>query len=85
MEAKDIDVQVDERRLVIKGERKTEMREGSAFYCHEFPEGPFSCSFRLPSYVDQDRATTSFGRGILTIEFPRREETKPRRIMIESQ
>jgi HSP20 family protein len=85
VDAKDLDVQVDQNTLMVKGGRTNEVPENRRFYVHEIPYGPFSCSFRIPSYVDQDKVTTSFKEGILTIEFPKCEEAKPRRIMIESR
>jgi hypothetical protein len=33
--------------------------EGRTYFIHELGEGPFSCSFRLPPYVEHDKATTS--------------------------
>ena len=85
MEVNDIDVHVEDNTLRVKGERKDEASEGRTWYTREFLQGPFACSFRLPSYVDGHTSTASYKQGILTISFPKREEAKPRRIMIEGQ
>lgn len=85
MEPSQIDVQVEDKLLCIKGERKSEPSGEWTWYAHEFPDGPFSCSFRLPSYVDYSKSTASYKQGVLTIMFPKYEEAKPRRIMIEGQ
>lgn len=85
MEPKDIDVQVKNDQLLVKGERKHEIPDHAAWYVREFKEGPFSCSFVLPTYVDREKATSSLKHGVLTIKFPKLEQAKPRHIMIESQ
>jgi HSP20 family protein len=85
MEPNQIDVQVENNVLCIKGERKCEPSGEVTWYAHEFPYGPFSCSFRLPSYVDHGKSTASYTQGVLTVMFPKHEEARPRRIMIEGQ
>jgi HSP20 family protein len=37
----------------------------------------------LPTFVDHEKASATHKNGILTVTFPKREEAKPRRIMIE--
>lgn len=85
MEPKDIDVQVKDNQLLVKGERKYEAPDDAIWYVHEFRKGPFSCSFALPTYVDRDKATSSLKHGVLTITFPKLEQARPRHIMIEGQ
>ncbi len=85
MEPNQIDVQVEHDLLCIKGERKSEPSGDVTWYTHEFPSGPFSCSFRLPSYVEHSKSTATYKQGVLTITFPKYEDMKPRRIMIEAQ
>lgn len=85
MESSQIDVQVENHVLRVKGERKNETSEQTRWYTRSIPEGVFSCSFTLPAYVDHDKSTASYRHGVLTITFPKREEAKPRRIMIECQ
>ena len=85
MEASQIDVQVENNVLRVKGERKSETSEQTRWYTRRMPEGVFACSFKLPAYVDHEKSTASYKHGVLTITFPKREEAKPRRIMIECQ
>lgn len=85
IDANDIDVRVENGMLYLKGERKSGQTDKYTWYAHEVKDGPFACSFRLPPTVDHDKSTASFKQGILTITFPKREEAKPRRIMIECQ
>lgn len=84
IDADDIDVRVENGMLYLKGERKSG-QTANTWYVHDVKEGPFACSFRLPSTVDYDKSTASYKQGMLTITFPKREEAKARRIMIECQ
>jgi HSP20 family protein len=39
--------------------------------------------FKLPTFVDSQQASATQKNGLLTVTFPKREEAKSRRIMIE--
>ncbi|WP_447980472.1 Hsp20/alpha crystallin family protein [Candidatus Nitrospira bockiana] len=83
MDRKDVEIIVEDDVLTIKGERKDESAENRTYFAHEIPSGAFSRSFRLPNTVDQNRVSATFKDGVLTVELPKREEMKPRRIAIE--
>ena len=83
-ESDQVDIQLENNVLRVTGERKPDTSEGRAWYRRDIEEGRFSCSFRLPAYADRDQSTASFKHGMLTITFPKREEAKPRRIMIQA-
>jgi HSP20 family protein len=85
LEANQIDVEVENDLLRIKGERKHDISDGKTWYVRNIAAGMFSCSFRLPDYVDHEKSTASYKQGLLTVTFSKREETKLRRIKIESQ
>ena len=48
----------------------------------EISDGRFVRILKLPTSVSQDTASAT-NNGLLTISFPKRDEAKPRRIMIE--
>ena len=75
-----LEVQVRENTLFIKGERALDESEGRRWYSRGIPEGPFSYGVQLPPTIDQQQSTASYKNGILSIAFPKREEAKPRRI-----
>lgn len=85
VEASQIDVQVEKNILRVKGERTHAATEGKTWCARDIAEGAFFSSFRLPGYVDHHQSTASYKQGLLTITFPKREEAKPRQIMIECQ
>jgi HSP20 family protein len=85
LDVNQIDVQVENNILRVKGERKDDESEGRQWYTRGIEGGAFSCSFKLPEHADYEKSTASYKQGLLTITLPKREEAKPRRIMIESQ
>ncbi|MEW6248612.1 MAG: Hsp20/alpha crystallin family protein [Nitrospirota bacterium] len=85
LDVKDVDLRVQDGMLTIKGERKgPSLETGQApWLVHEIEESSFSRAFAIPSHVDHAQATASYKDGILTVAFPKKEEAKPRRILIE--
>jgi HSP20 family protein len=85
LDVNQIDVQVENNVLRVKGERKRDESEGRRWYVQGIAGGTFSCSFKLPDYADHEKSTVSYRQGLLTITFPKREDMKQYQIMIECQ
>ncbi len=84
MELKDIDIQVSDNSLTIRGERKMEKAEKEDCYHRvERVYGTFSRSFTLPGTVDQDNISASYNKGVLEIKMPKTIKSKPKQIQIE--
>jgi HSP20 family protein len=84
-ESKDISLEVNNQVLTVKGERKEEPAQAERYHLQEIGSGPFVRAFKLPTFVDHDKASATQKSGLLTIAFPKREEAKCRRILIEGQ
>ena len=69
-------------QLSIKGERKSQSAEGETFHRQERGFGQFSRLMTLPMDVDSERVQANFRNGVLTITLPKREEAKPRKIVV---
>lgn len=81
----DIEVSMDKGILSIKGERATESREeGERFTRMERSRGVFYRRFALPDSADPDQIKATGRNGVLEISLPKRPESTPRRISIES-
>lgn len=81
---KTIDIKVDGNALTIKGERPLEAGTKRDDYLRlERPYGTFSRSFSLPTTVDVEKVKASHNDGILRINLPKKEETKPKQIKVE--
>lgn len=71
-----------EKMLTVKGQRA---RENTRQYrLHEIADSNFMRVFTLPASVDHEKAKAVHTNGLLTISFPKREEAKARRILIEA-
>jgi HSP20 family protein len=66
----DVQVVLDERTLVIAGERKRPRREGVQYRQMELDYGTFQRQVRLDDSVDVDRATATYERGMLRLVLP---------------
>jgi HSP20 family protein len=72
--------------LSLEGERKFEKENAEENYHRvERSYGRFVRSFTIPSNVDNEKITAAFHNGILTVELPKREETKPKQIKIQAK
>ena len=70
--------------LSLEGERKFEKENGDENYHRvERSYGKFVRSFTIPSNVDNEKIAAAFDNGVLTVELPKREETKPKQIQIK--
>ncbi|MGE5223760.1 MAG: Hsp20/alpha crystallin family protein [Omnitrophica WOR_2 bacterium] len=82
----DLDITYNDRILTIKGEIKgDEGTKGSKYHLRERWAGSFSRSITLPTRVDAEHIDAKYQDGILTLHLPKTEETKPRRIQINSE
>jgi HSP20 family protein len=75
MTKKDIEVEVKEGVLTIRGERKSEKEENKKGVRYsERTFGSFSRSFNLPEGVASDQIKAEFKDGLLTLEIPKAPE-----------
>jgi len=80
-----IHLRFDDGVLTIDGERKFEKEpDGATYHRVERSYGNFQRAFTLPATVAADRISASFENGILTVELPKRDETKPKQIKIST-
>lgn len=85
MSEKDIQIDVHDGRLTLRGERKFEHREDQKGY-HRFEKsyGSFERSFQLPSDVKEDKIQARYENGVLEVMVPKAEKEKPRSIQVET-
>ena len=84
-EPTNISLEIDNQVLTVRGERKEESVPEGTYHLREIAGGPFMRLFALPKFVDHDKASATHKNGMLTVTFPKREEAKCRRILIEGQ
>ena len=83
IEPKDVDIQVENNVLSLRGERTFES-EVKREDCHrvERTYGAFSRSFTLPNVVDTEKIRAEYKDGVLEVSLPQKEEAKPKQISI---
>jgi HSP20 family protein len=88
IDMKDIDVQVENGTLTVRGERKFERnfdgdkKEGS-WHRVERSYGSFERAFTLPETVNFEAVNADYKNGVLTITLPKKEVAKPKQIKIQ--
>lgn len=78
-----VNVEVDDGTLHLRGERKIEkdVKEES-YHRVERVYGTFHRSFALPDTVDPDKVRAELKDGILEIRIGKREQAKPKQIQV---
>jgi HSP20 family protein len=83
IDAKDVDVSVQENTLTIRGERRREeVKENETVHRIEREYGVFERSFTLPRSADAEKIQASYREGVLSLTVPKREEAKPKSLKI---
>ena len=81
-----VDLQVEEHILTLKGEVKHESNDEdeaeAKYFVRERFYGSFARKVRLPNYVDTEAAEAKFENGILTVTLPKAEAAKRRQIPV---
>ncbi len=80
---KDLDIRVENNMLTIHGERKFESEVKEDNYLRiERTYGSFSRSLGLPNTVNTEAIKAEYKNGVLTVEMPKRAESKPKHVKI---
>jgi len=81
---KDVDIEIENGVLTIKGERKVEKEaEEKGYRRVERSYGSFFRSFTLPPNVEAEKIAATFTNGLLEVHMPKKEGAKPRSIKVE--
>ena len=84
--AEDIDVQLKDGVLTIKGEKKVENDDKQKdYHIMERSYGMFERSFTLPAEVDGSKVDATFDKGVLKVTLPKlpQEQSKTKKITVK--
>ena len=85
VDPKDINVNMEDGVLTIKGERESKSEEEHEGYKRiERSRGSFYRRFSLPDTADADKITAKSNHGVLEITIPKQEKVQPRKISVVS-
>ncbi|HEX2833725.1 MAG TPA: Hsp20/alpha crystallin family protein [Thermoanaerobaculia bacterium] len=82
VEEKDLRVTFEDGLLTISGERQFERRDDRNYHRIERSYGSFTRSFTLPRSVDGTQIAANYRNGVLEVEIPKKEESRPKQIQI---
>jgi HSP20 family protein len=85
MNPNEIDVEIENNILTIRGEKSEEHREGDdkkRYHVWERRYGSFERSFTLPRSVSTEAVEADYRDGVLRIRLPKAAEAKSRKIQI---
>jgi len=83
LDPKNLDVEVSDGALTIRGSRQDEWSDNSrGVFRRERTAGSFARSVPLPPYVDPDRVEARYDKGTLTLTVPKIPEKAPRRVKV---
>lgn len=77
-----IDIDVEDRTLTVRAERRADVAEDAQWLSHERPTGTFARQLSLGNGLALDRIEASYADGVLTLTIPVAEEAKPRKIQV---
>jgi HSP20 family protein len=81
----EVEITADKGVLTIRGEKRTERKEGeenSRYHLVERSYGSFTRSFQLPQGLDEEEIQASYNDGILSVRIPKTALPQPRKIQI---
>jgi len=86
MNPEDLEITLTDNTLTIKGEVKAdETIDEERYHVRERRYGRFTRSLSLPVPVESDDVDATYENGILTLNIPKAEMVKPKRISIKAE
>jgi len=80
----DVDIQIENGTLTLKGERKFEKDEkNKGFHRIERSYGSFVRYFTLPETVNTENVRAEYNNGVLAITLPKKEVAKPKTVKVQ--
>jgi HSP20 family protein len=79
LKAEDLNIQVLENMVSIEGEYQPADAE---YLLNELPSGTFRRALRLPTEIQSEKVQAKIADGVLTLNLPKVESAKPKKINI---
>jgi HSP20 family protein len=84
LKPEDVEIQIVNENVSLKGEFKNELEEGASYILQERPSGKFFRTVTLSDLLDASKAEAHMENGILTLRIPKAEAAKPKTIKVNS-
>lgn len=84
--SEDLDISIEGETLTLQGKKETTQNEEKvSYHRREIKTGNFSRAIALPTKVNMDNISAKLVDGILTLTLNKREEAKPKQIVITTE
>jgi HSP20 family protein len=84
LKQEDLDIQLENNTLTVRGERKFEKEEKEEnFHRIERRYGSFYRAFTIPNTVNPESIKADYDAGVLRIQLEKRAEAKPKQIKVQ--
>ena len=80
----DLEVYAVGNELTIKGRRPATTEDGACYHRRERGIGEFTRVVTLPVEVDAEKVKATLKSGVLTVNLPKADEVKPRKIAVQA-
>lgn len=84
MEADDLEIEIINNTVTIRGQFKSCNKENAKYLVCELPAGAFSRVITLPTEVDAAKTQANLKNGVLTLSIPKAEAHRPKTIKVTS-
>jgi len=85
LKPEEVEIQIVNETVSLKGEFKNELDENAAYILQEHPSGKFCRTVTLPDTLNASKAEAKMENGILTLSIPKAEEAKPKTIKVTNK
>ena len=82
--SENLNIEIIDDTVTIEGEIMIERNEDDNYLLSERPSGKFRRVITLPSAVDPDKTEAELQNGVLTLQVPKSELARPRKIKISN-
>jgi HSP20 family protein len=84
LEAEDLEIEVLNNTVTIRGEFKSCGEEQAKYLVSELPNGRFGRTISLPTATDPAKVEASIKNGVLSLHVPKAEADRPKSIKVMS-
>lgn len=84
LSAEDLDIEVLNNTVTIRGEFKTDSEDQKKYMVCELPSGRFGRVITLPTATDASKVEATIKNGVLSLHIPKAEEDRPKTIEVKS-
>lgn len=84
LEADDLDIEVLNDTVTIRGEFKSVEEDQENYVLSELPSGRFSRLITLPTETDPSKVEATIKNGVLSLHIPKAEAARPKSIKVKS-